>query len=251
MKYQNAKLRRMLAAEYVLGLLRGPARRRFEKLAAQDAGLLAEQRFWEIRLAELGQTVAPVEPPEKVWIGLSHRIGLVDPAKVVPLRKPAAEPRAASPWRVGAGIAAAIAVVFGVAITQRVKPVTSAPPPVAQTAPPVVSVPTYVALLKMPDSSMQWTVSLNTAAGRMSVNASGEVPAAVSGHSVELWWISPSGPVALGVLPVSGSGVMPLPKELADASGVTLAVSLEPQGGSPTGQPTGPVLTSAAAVKAA
>jgi anti-sigma-K factor RskA len=33
--------------------------------------------------------------------------------------------------------------------------------------------------------------------------------------------------------------------------GITLAVSLEPQGGSPTGKPTGPVLTSGPATQAA
>ena len=53
MKYQDAKLRRMLAAEYVLGTLRGPARRRFERLARSDTALRAEQHFWEAQLGRL------------------------------------------------------------------------------------------------------------------------------------------------------------------------------------------------------
>ena len=55
MNYQNARLRRLLAAEYVLGTLRGPARRRFERLARGDAALRAEQYFWEARLGQLLQ----------------------------------------------------------------------------------------------------------------------------------------------------------------------------------------------------
>lgn len=245
MKYQDAKLRRMLAAEYVIGLLRGPARRRFEKLAAGDADLLREQRFWEARLGALIAAIKPVAPPERVWLDLSHQIGLIEPNKVVPLKREPPAARGASPWRIGAGLAAAITMVVAIVVSQRGTPVT---PPVAQTAP---AAPVYVALLKIPDSTMQWTVSLNPAHSRMSVSAAGAPPTVAAGHSVELWWISAKGPVALGVLPVSGTGAMPLPKEFTDAAGATLAVSLEPQGGSPTGQPTGPVLTTAAVVKAA
>ncbi|MDE2037235.1 MAG: anti-sigma factor, partial [Pseudomonas sp.] len=59
-------------------------------------------------------------------------------------------------------------------------------------------------------------------------------------------WAIPAGgkPISLGLLPVSGNGRIQLSKEhqaLLTAP-LTLAVSLEPQGGSPTGQPTGPVL---------
>jgi anti-sigma-K factor RskA len=252
MKYQGAKLQRMLAAEYVIGLLRGPARRRFEKLAARDPALLAEQRFWESRLDTLGGRLTPVEPPEKVWIGLSHRIGLVDSNKVVMLKKSEASVRPASPWRVGAGIAAAIAVVFAVIVSQHgATPSAPSTPPVAQVTPPPAAAPTYVALLKIPDSTMQWTVSISTEHDRMNVAAAGVAPPLANGHSIELWWLSPAGPVAVGVLPINGTGVMPLPKGMAEASEMKLALSLEPVGGSPTGQPTGPVLTSAAAVKAA
>ena len=249
MRYANVKLRRMLAAEYVLGLLGGRARRRFEKLAAADPALLAEQRFWEARLGQLGEAVKPVDPPATVWAGLRHRIDSVEPNKVVPIRKAAAAPaRAASPWRIGAGIAAAIAMVVAVVISQRGTPVV---PPVAQTPPPAAAAPIYVALLKLPDSTMQWTVSITPSRGQMNVATAGVAPALAEGHSIELWWLSPNGPVAIGVMPTTGTGVMPLPKGMAEAGEMKLALSLEPVGGSPTGQPTGPVLTSAPAVKAA
>jgi anti-sigma-K factor RskA len=257
MKYQDAKLRRMLAAEYVLGLLSSRARRRFEQLAAKDAALRGEQHFWESRLGRLGNAVPPVEPPETVWIGLSHHIGLIEPNKVVLLKKPAPPERGASPWRIGAGLAAAVAMVVVVIVSQRSGSVAPASTQLAQTPPPAAVVPqptpapTYVALLKIPDATLQWTVSIAPAHDRMSVATVGEAPALTAGHSIELWWLSPAGPVAIGVLPITGGGVMPLPKGMAEAAEMKLALSLEPVGGSPSGKPTGPVLTSAAAVKAA
>ena len=248
MRYQNAQLRRMLAAEYVLGTLRGPARRRFERLARTDAALRAEQYFWETRLGRLARTVKPVTPAPTVWLSLQRRI---EAGNTVPLRRPAPEqPKPVPMWRIWAGMAAAAAVVAVVMISQRgVLPGTPAITPVAQT-PVTPAAPVYVAQLKVPDSTMQWTVSLSLSKGQMTVAAAGDYPQ-LGQHSMELWWISPQGPVAIGLLPVQGTGSLQLPKELVAQGGITLAVSLEPQGGSPTGKPTGPVLTSGPAVQAA
>ena len=253
MKYQNAKLRRMLAAEYVLGTLRGPARRRFERLARTDAALRSEQYFWETRLGRLARTIKPVTPAPTVWLSLQQRIG---GGNTVPLRRPAAPvsqsgPRPVPMWRIWSGMAAAAAVVVVVMLSRHggLPPQAPATTPVAQ-APVAPAAPVYVAQLKVPDSTMQWTVSLSPDKGQMTVAAAGDYPQ-LGQHSMELWWISPQGPVPLGLLPVQGRGSMSLPKELLAQGGITLAVSLEPQGGSPTGKPTGPVLTSGPAVQAA
>jgi anti-sigma-K factor RskA len=67
----------------------------------------------------------------------------------------------------------------------------------------------------------------------------------VQDQSYELWAVPAAGtPVSLGLVNPSGeteTGVPPDKRPLLE-SGVTLAVSLEPRGGSPTGAPTGPVL---------
>lgn len=260
MKYDNLKLRQMLAAEYALGTLRGRARRRLEKLAEKDLGLRREITFWESRLAELGLELKPVEPPPAVWLGIEHRTRVAAP-KVTPIRPPAAPAAAtakpASPWRILAGLATAAAVVVAVLVGQRgtAPEGIATPGPIAKiepSAPAKPAEPTYVALLKLPEATMQWTFSIAPEHGRVKVAASGEY-AQLGAHSLELWVITPGGPVSLGVLPVSGTAEMPMPSELAAAAGdtMTLAVSLEPVGGSPTGKPTGPVLTSGAAVKAA
>lgn len=238
MKYEDARLRRMLAAEYVLGTLRGPARRRFERLARADSAVRAEQYFWEARLGRLAAQVTPVTPAPTVWIALQRRI---QSGNTVPLRKSAAAPRPARRPLVWAGVAMAAAVVLAVIVAHQ-PPET---PPVAQRQP---AAPAYVAQLKVPDSTMQWSLRF-TPGGEMTVSASGDYPQ-LGAHSMELWWLSPQGPVALGLLPLQGQGRMTLPRELVAAAGIKLAVSMEPQGGSPTGQPTGPVVSSAVAAQA-
>ena len=61
-------------------------------------------------------------------------------------------------------------------------------------------------------------------------------------------WLIPSGgkPLSLGVLPADGLAQIAIPPAFADQTrrDAILAVSLEPPGGSPTGQPTGPVIGS-------
>ena len=71
-------------------------------------------------------------------------------------------------------------------------------------------------------------------------------------HAYELWALPEAGgaPVSLGVMPQSGRLALQLNEmqRSALASAHQVAVSLEPQGGSPTGAPTGPVLYVAAIV---
>lgn len=256
MKYDNPKLRQMLAAQYVLGTLRGRARRRFEKLVRSDAAMRGEMRYWETRLAGLSLGLEPQAPPPSVWFSLQHAIDAARPV-VTPMRKPAApaavEPAPVSPWRIVAGLAAAAgfvgAVIFGARVPlpgDAPAIVAEAPPTVA--APPEVPAAVYVSLLKLPESDMQWTLAVQPAATVVKAIASGSYPK-LGQHSLELWLIADGTPVSLGLLPTAGEGTLKLPTGVAGDT-LTLAVSLEPVGGSPTGQPTGPVLTSGPAIRA-
>ena len=70
---------------------------------------------------------------------------------------------------------------------------------------------------------------------------------AAAGRDYQLWLIPPSGtPRPLSLLDPGGPQRVPVAPALLGSLGgdATLAVSVEPTGGSPTGQPTGPVIAS-------
>jgi anti-sigma-K factor RskA len=75
MNYADPELRDRLAAEYALGTLRGPARRRFERLLSDDAQLRDAAEDWELRVNLLGESAPPAAPPTRVWDRIAERIG--------------------------------------------------------------------------------------------------------------------------------------------------------------------------------
>jgi anti-sigma-K factor RskA len=258
MRYDQPRLRSLLAAQYVLGTLRGPARARFVRLSAQDADLRAEVTRWEARFHVLQKALPPLRPREQIWLEI-ERIIRAQPATAFPPPTqslhigtvPAAPTTAANNrfWQNWAAIATAVSLALIATLIYRLPSLTPAPTPVA-VAPPPTPAPSYVALVQMPNSTMHWTLSIAPGKGRMTALAGGDPPP-LGGHSPELWWLSPSGPVALGVLPVTGGGTMPLPKEIASVGEIKLAVTIEPAGGSPNGKPSGAPVVVTTAIQAA
>jgi anti-sigma-K factor RskA len=76
MARSRPEIRQLLAAEYVLGSLRGPARRRFERMRADDAVYCAAVDAWEARLAELVDGLPGTEPSRAVWDAVRREIGV-------------------------------------------------------------------------------------------------------------------------------------------------------------------------------
>ena len=74
MNYQRPQLIEELAAQYVLGTLRGPARRRFERYCKHNATALHAVRRWEDRLVDLLANVVPVAPSTLVWDRIKFRV---------------------------------------------------------------------------------------------------------------------------------------------------------------------------------
>ena len=108
--------------------------------------------------------------------------------------------------------------------------------PVAQPMP-------YVALLQPSGSQAQWLVTLSPERRLIRVSEMGDFPMDAARESLELWVIGEDGkPLSLGLLPAKGEGDMPMPRGMPMPKKPALAVSREPPGGSPTGQPTGPVI---------
>src|SRR6218665_3184410 len=74
MDYSRPLLAERLAAEYALGTLRGPARRRFERLLPAHPALADAVQAWQQRLQPLAGPVAPVAPPPQVWAAVQRRL---------------------------------------------------------------------------------------------------------------------------------------------------------------------------------
>ena len=74
MDYSRPELADRLAAEYVLGTLRGAARSRFETLLPAHPALRAAVTQWQLRLHPLAASVAEVQPPSHVWPRIEARL---------------------------------------------------------------------------------------------------------------------------------------------------------------------------------
>jgi anti-sigma-K factor RskA len=220
MNYEQAELLERLAAEYVLGTLRGAARRRFARLSAESAAARDALYRWEDRWAQLTRTLPPVQPSARVWTHLSRRLFGAD----------AAAPRA-SRWRTwqlaaAAGLVA-VALIAGLIVRQ-------------QATPPLQT----LAVLGADRAHPVWRVESGLPLTALTIEVVGAVPPA-AGKSYELWALPRGGaPVSLGVLPVGGRAERKLsaPQRAALLASEKVAVSVEPLGGSPTGSPTGPIV---------
>ena len=216
MNYQTPALRRALAADYAIGLMPAPARRRFEQLLLDDAALRAELAQWQESLATLTEALPEHPVPDRVWHGITARI---EPQVLhVPEKRPFWN------WlRLTAAICSiAVLVLLG-------------------------------SLYNRDDARYRATLLTADAQPALKVEAHADylqvepltLAAVDSDRSLELWAIPADGkPISLGVIPAGGKGKVELHEAQKALIGkpIALAVSLEPKGGSPTGQPTGPVL---------
>jgi anti-sigma-K factor RskA len=103
---------------------------------------------------------------------------------------------------------------------------------------------TAVATISAKSGESIWQLEVFGNAERLVVHAA-QLPARAAGSDFELWALPKGGaPVSLGVLPATGasSRMLTAMQKQALASSSQVAVSIEPRGGSPTGQPTGAVL---------
>ncbi len=246
MKIQETRLKQLLAAEYVLGTLKGAARRRFQRLLSSRADLQAEVRFWESRLSALQAGFDPQQPRAVVWAEIDRRI---NQGKVTALPTKAGGSAALNFWRGWSAVATAASVVMAFALYRE----SNLPPPAPQVVRvevPVMQPLPYVAMLQPAASDAKWMVSVSPERKLIKVAAMGGYPLTTR-ESLELWVIGDDGkPISLGLLPMTGEGQMAMPRGVNMPAKPVLAVSKEPAGGSPTGQPTGPVILAAPALRA-
>lgn len=213
-----------LAAGYVLGTLRGPARRRFDVLLRAHPALQNAVRAWQLRLLPLTQSLAPVAAPPRVWADIEARLF------VAPVLAPLRWWRSLRLWR-GLGLGASTALLALLVLPARL---------------PAPQAPTVVVLAAGPGAGTgepaRFVASLSPD-GRALVLQPLQAPALTAAQALELWAVpSEGGPRSLGVVRADRATTLLLPTS-ATRGTAALAVSVEPTGGSPTGAPTGPVVS--------
>jgi anti-sigma-K factor RskA len=232
--YNNPQLRDKLAAEYVVGTLRGRARARFQALLRYDPDLRRIVAEWEARLTPLTAAAGEVTPPARVWQAVVKRI--------------------AGGAR-GGGSRAGLAFWRGLAVTS---------------AAFVLILATFIGVAPRPEPPMAMVAVMNDEKGQpalvvtwppmkamrdpyVRIKVVQEHPVMAPGTTWEMWML-PGGkdaPVSMGLITTDADQTMKLRPALAPrmdgAWGV--AMSVEPKGGSPTGAPTGPVIFKGQCVK--
>jgi anti-sigma-K factor RskA len=219
----------ILAGEYVLGVLSLDARRRVESRMRSDQAFARLIDRWQSNLQSFNEDYQEDQPPQAVFDAIERRLfgqtqGQAGRANMW---------NSIGFWRGFSFVASVIAVAAIVYI--------------ATTQIAVKQGRGLVAELSAPGNPITLLASFDPTDGRLRI-----VPVASENKdkSLQLWLVPGNGnPKSLGVFQPGASGELVIPTDLrADiGEGATLAVSLEPLGGSPTGLPTGPVIASGSA----
>jgi anti-sigma-K factor RskA len=251
------------AAEYVLGTLDPAERAEAQALISSDPAFAALVRDWEGRLGELHALADSVDPPVAVWDAIKAKLPETEQAVLfrlpeIPPPPPPPPPPQLPPnvielsnrmvrWRMVAAATGTMAAVFALfIITSTVAP-TVLPDSLRPKPRVIVQVtegvapppPRFVAVLQRDATSPAFILTVDIASRSLTVRrvAAEREP----GKSYELWLVSNKFPAprSLGVV---GGGEFTqtgnlTPYDPATISDATFAVSLEPEGGSPTGAP--------------
>lgn len=223
---------RILAAELVLGLLPDDERVAAEGRRTEDNDFAAEVAWWEERFAALFDQYRAVTPPAY----LAERIeAMIDVPRVVPRAR-------GMHWRsVGFGAALGALAASGAAwllVPRAMIPPT--PAPVTGAEPVLVAQLDWATRRDGPAP----VAIVRPAAGTVRLSGAIALP---RGRVAELWRLPKGGkPVSLGVVAADGVRTITLAAANVPRAGSSLAISVEPLGGSPTGQPTGPVIAAGA-----
>lgn len=215
-----------LAGEYALRTLPAEERLQAQTLIAENAEFAAAAERWTQRLAPLLLATPSITPPphlrERILAGVDNLGGAGGTVAVLRRRL--------SFWRAASLAASAAAAALALFIIFR---------PMPEPAPG-----NYVAVLQPEGPGPAFVAAIDLKDGTIRVKRLGEQ--AEAGKSYELWAVGGgrANPQSLGVIDAS----LRIPaSQLGKVDPATLgetvfAISLEPQGGSPTGAPTGPVL---------
>ena len=211
------------AAEYVIGTLSAGERKNYEALLDTDEEANIHVSSWQRIFGGLNATISPEIPPSHIWDKI--KIALSDSeTNAYDNDNYIAMARSRSRWRMGAIAASVLALgSFGFLVTS------------LQTA--NFQSESFVAVVNAAGDKPALIVQVDGKTGKVTVRSFGmEKP---QGKSLQLWYV----PEDKNVVPVGlvGEGKLDL-GGVKPSHDTLFAISLEPEGGSPTGSRTGPVV---------
>jgi anti-sigma-K factor RskA len=213
----------------VLGTLSPQDRDEFAVALAADRALQAAVYAWQDRLLPLSARVAPAQPDAVLWQRIEVAVEGATAAPRPPANARARKWQGLRFWQGLSTAALAVALVLGGTLLLQ------------QTGPQPGS--RYVAVLNSPDgSSAGWVVQLD--ADRLRLVPTGDTPPVPDGRSLQFWTKAQGAaqPSSLGLVQAGQTLEMPLSRLPSVGPQQLFEITLEPQGGSTIGRPTGPIL---------
>lgn len=263
----------VLAGEYVLGTLRGAERDAFERAMSSHPSLARRCDFWQEQFSALADNVPEVELDQDLWQRIDRSIGAttatseetqLEPAAIVEAIPPrpgvrrnayqtrdewdqpelsdrlAAVRRRLTRWRLFGGVSALAAAALAALVFLERDTIPGLPAWLGEPEPTTV-----VALLRPSQDEPGWLVRSVGTATEVSISpvASPEID---PNQDFELWAVIEGRPepVSLGLVAEREVTRVELPPPVLDQlpQGVTLAVTVEPEGGAPSPAEHGPIV---------
>jgi anti-sigma-K factor RskA len=203
--------------EYALGVMPLNERLRFAADLKTDRSLQNRLAGWDENFAPMAGELADIAPPPLVLTKIEQRL--------FPATKPVSLFQRLGFWQ--AATALGVASLALMVALPRLTPVPVEP------AQLVAVIQGETLLLSASYNSVDGTLNVSRKRGTEAAN-----------EDFELWVIAGnSAPVSVGVLQAGGATLIKIPEAIkAVIAGSTLAITNEPDGGSPTGKPTGTIL---------
>ncbi|WP_438750508.1 anti-sigma factor [Pararhizobium sp. O133] len=219
----------VIAGEYVLGVLSADDRRKVEARMVLDRTFAAMVDHWQSNLTSFDDAYEPITPPAKVLATVERRL-FAEQSKAAAAVAPTGLWRSLAVWRVLTLASVAALVTVATFSSGVLTPQNQIQPLVAELS---------------GEGSATINLLAHYDAGSGALKVTPVAARQAEAKSLELWLIEGDNPArSIGILPQTGEGEVIIPPELRSkfGEGVTLAVSVEPFGGSPTGKATGPVV---------
>jgi len=212
------------AAELALGLLDGAERADAVRRCLSEPAFAREVELWRDRFATMFVEIRDERPED----GVAKRVLALTDGR-------------ARPWRFATVLASLAAAAAITALVMRPE----VPGPVRIVQAPAPPAP-LVAAMAPTEKGTPFSAVYEPGSGRVRITLVLDVPAE---RDAQLWWIGADGvPHSIGLLKRDGTSAVTVPQGDRErlGSGATLAVSIEPLGGSPKPVPTGPVVATGA-----